>query len=212
MLTMLFLLFSLGTSMSVLNSTGYDDTEMMATSRRVNIYNNLLVNKIEGKEEVAYRYWDSIPVISPINVRDIKNITSDYGYRTHPIFRTWSKHDGIDFSAKIDTEVLSTANGVVTKVKYSKRGDGNEVTVSHGQDYSTRYAHLDSIHVNEGDRIVVKTSIGTIGSTGLSTGPHLHYEVLKANIPIDPLYFTYKDKSDRTIGKYFSTLIALEKI
>jgi len=212
MLTMLFLLFSLGTSMSVLNSTGYDDTEMMATSRRVNIYNNLLVNKIEGKEEVAYRYWDSIPVISPINVRDIKNITSDYGYRTHPIFRTWSKHDGIDFSAKIGTEVLSTANGVVTKVKYSKRGYGNEVIVSHGQDYSTRYAHLDSIHVNEGDRIVVKTSIGTVGSTGLSTGPHLHYEVLKANIPIDPLYFTYKDKSDRTIGKYFSTLIALEKI
>jgi len=212
MLTMLFLLFSLCISSSVLNSTAIDNTEMLAIARKVITYNSLLVNKIEGREEVVYHYWDSIPVISPINVRDIKNITSDYGYRTHPIFRTWSKHDGVDFSAKIGTKVLSTASGVVTKVKHSKRGYGNEVIVSHGEGYSTRYAHLDSIYVNEGDRIVVRTGIGTVGSTGLSTGPHLHYEVLKANVPIDPLYFTYEDKSDRTIGKYFSTLIALEKI
>ena len=211
MLTMLFLLFALSGFGSLVDSNETDTSNMLADYNKSLMYNDLLVNKIkEGKEKVAYQYWEDIPVTSPVYVRDIKNITSDYGYRIHPIYNMWLMHKGIDFSAILGTKVFSTANGTVTKTKESKRGYGNEVFITHDYGYSTRYAHLEDIYVNEGDYVQVHTCIGTIGNTGLSTGPHLHYELLKDNKSTDPMYFTYNNKTERSIGKYFTTLIALE--
>jgi murein DD-endopeptidase MepM/ murein hydrolase activator NlpD len=211
MLTVLFLLFSL-TAFNSLNSSINDNRDLLTRYHKLQTYNELLVNKIEGKEDVAYHYWEDVPVISPMNVRDIKNITSDYGYRVHPIYQTWSMHRGIDFSAKLGTDVFSTANGVVTKVKKSRYGYGNEVIIKHANGYSTRYAHLSLIHVVKGQTVTAGHCVGEVGSTGLSTGPHLHYEILKNKRSIDPLIFTYDERSNRSIGKYFTTLIALGTI
>ena len=208
LLTMLFLLFSL-IGYGTLNSTGLDSYEMLTIYKKLQIYNTHLVNKIEGKENEAYREWNGIPVLSPLNVEEIKNISSDYGYRNHPIYHFWSMHDGVDFSAKLNTKVFSTANGIITRVKRSDHGYGCEIVVKHDHGYDTRYAHLSLIYVKEGDKVLAGDCIGTVGNSGLSTGPHLHYEVMKDYKSIDPMFFTYKDTEDRSIGKYFTTLIAL---
>jgi len=210
MLTMLFLLFCLNGAASLVNSNEVDTQDMLMDYNKLYKYNDLLVNKIEEKEDVVYRHWDNIPVLSPMQVRDIKNITSDYGYRVHPIYQVWSMHKGMDFSAKPGTKIFSTAYGTVTKIKHSKYGYGNEVIVTHTKGYSTRYAHLNDTYVKKGDKVTIYTCIGIVGSTGLSTGPHLHYEIIKDKKSIDPLYFTYSDIKDRSVGKYFTTLIALE--
>lgn len=208
MLTMLFLLFVLSGSSSLVNSNELDTAEMLIVVEETRIYNELLFYK--GENNVAYYHWKDIPVMSPIHVRDIKDITSDYGYRVHPIYQIWSMHDGIDFSAALGTDIFSTAEGTITKIKRSKHGYGNEVIITHKNGYSTRYAHLNEIHIEEGQRVSKNTCVGTVGTTGLSTGPHLHYEVLLNNKSIDPMSFTYSDVKKRSLGKYFTTLIALE--
>jgi len=210
MLTMLFLLFCLNGAMSLVNSNEIDTTGMLTNYNKMIVYNSVLVNKVEVRDNVAYHHWDSIPVLSPIKIRNIKHISSDYGYRNHPILLKWAMHRGVDFSAKPGTTVYSTAEGIVTKVKYSRRGYGHEIIITHGNGYSTRYAHLDDIYVKEGQRVHTQTYIGTVGNTGLSTGPHLHYEVLYNKRPIDPMFFTYDSHRERSRSKYFNALIALE--
>ena len=211
MLTMLFLLFCLNGVASLVNSEEtIDSTDKLIAYNREQIYNKYLINKIEEKVSEAYHHWDSIPVLSPIKIRNIKYMSSDYGYRRHPILHKTLMHCGLDFSAKPGTTVYSTAKGVVTKVKRSWHGYGNEIIITHGSGYSTRYAHLGDIYVEEGQRINTNTYIGTVGNTGMSTGPHLHYEILHNKRSIDPMFFTYDSHKNRSISKYFETLIALE--
>ena len=210
MLTMLFLLFCLNGAMSLVNSGEIETEGVLTNYNRELVYNKHLVNKVEKRDSVAYHHWDSIPVLSPIKIRNVRYISSDYGYRHHPILLKTHMHRGIDFSAKPGTTVYSTAIGVVTKVKHSRRGYGNEVIITHGSGYSTRYAHLDQIYVKEGQRVYTHSYIGTVGNTGLSTGNHLHYAIRHNKRAIDPMFFTYDSRRERTQSKYFETLIALE--
>ncbi len=210
MLTMLFLLFCLNGAMSLVNSGEIDTLDMLTTYNKEQVYNKFLVNKVEARDSAAYHHWDSIPVLSPIKIRNVRYISSDYGYRLHPILLKMGMHRGIDFSAKQGTTVYSTAEGIVTKIKYSKRGYGNKILITHSNGYSTRYAHLDNIFVKEGQRVYTQSYIGTVGNTGLSTGNHLHYEILHNNRSIDPMFFTYDSHRNRSRSKYFNALIALE--
>lgn len=151
-----------------------------------------------------------IPIISPLSPNKIKRISSEFGMRKHPIFRTEFFHEGIDYSANKGEPVRSTANGVV--IYTNNRGNyGNQVLIEHENNYSTRYAHLSKIYVNTGDIVNVGDTIGLVGSTGLSTGPHLHYEIRINNIPINPLdmypyhinetnYMSYFDIVNKTIA------------
>ncbi len=206
---MFLLLFSLKDS-AVLNSSDGEINKIVDRYKDIVTVNDLL--KLQGEENgVACLTWETIPIASPIKVAEIKRISSDYGWRIHPIYNMWINHKGIDFAAETGTNVVATADGTVIKVKHSRMGYGNEVIIDHGNGYKTRYAHLDTINVTEGEKINYNTSIGTVGSTGLSTGPHLHYEIIQGDDPIDPLAFTYESKDERSIGKYFSTLIALEE-
>lgn len=208
MLTMLFLLFCLNTSLLISNEV--DVETYIDRSNKYEVYNEHLIYK-EGGVREAYPNWEGIPIFSPLKVRNIKYVSSDYGYRRHPILLRWGMHHGIDFAAKKGTTVYSTADGVVTDVTYSRRGYGNEITIRHRNGYSTRYAHLDEIFVEEGQYITDGSYIGTVGSTGLSTGPHLHYEILLNNRSIDPMYFTYgTEDRGRSKNNYFKSLIALE--
>jgi len=210
MLTMLFLLFCLNGAMSLVNSNENNHENVLTTYDKTFLYNKYLVSKTEKLENAAYHHWDSIPIHSPIKIRNVRYISSDYGYRRHPILHTWCMHRGIDFSAKQGTTVYSTGIGVVTKVKHSTHGYGNEIIITHSDGYSTRYAHLDDIFVEEGQRVYSHSYIGTVGNTGLSTGTHLHYEILHNKKSIDPMFFTYNSGKDRSESEYFNTLIALE--
>ena len=112
-------------------------------------------------------------------------ISSRYGYRKNPFSEAREFHGGIDFRGKVGTEVVTTANGVVDKAKYVK-GYGKHVVIKHKKGYKTLYGHLSKIEVKKGQRVVAGEKIGEIGSTGRSTGPHLHYEIIRYGRRVNP--------------------------
>jgi len=135
----------------------------------------------------------SLPAIQPVANKDLKRMASGYGYRIHPIYKTRKMHYGMDFSAKIGTEIYATGDGVISKVKRSKRGYGNYVKINHGFGYETLYAHMSKYIVKKGQKVKRGEVIGYVGNTGISTAPHLHYEVRKDNKKINPVNFYYND-------------------
>ncbi len=135
----------------------------------------------------------SIPAIQPISNGKLKRIASGFGWRIHPIYKKRMFHTGLDFTAPIGTKIYSTGNGVVRLTQNSKRGYGNHVIVDHGYRYKTLYAHMSKITVNPGQKIHRGDVIGYVGNSGTSTGPHLHYEVWKNNVKINPINFFFED-------------------
>ncbi len=135
----------------------------------------------------------SIPAIQPLSNKDLGRIASGFGYRIHPIYKTSIMHTGQDFTAPVGTEIYATGNGVVEKVEFYGRGYGNNVIIRHGYGYETLYGHMSKINVREGQKINRGDVIGFVGSTGTSTGPHLHYEVIKNGNKINPINFFYND-------------------
>lgn len=124
------------------------------------------------------------PTVAPV----IGVITDGFGPRLDPITRRPGYHPGLDISAPIGTPVRSPASGVVVFVG-RESGYGKLVRISHGYGYSTLYAHLDRFSVKPGDRVDRGAVIGRVGMTGRTTGPHLHYEVLKDGERQNPLHF-----------------------
>ena len=130
---------------------------------------------------------DLLPTLLPI-AGDFA-VTSGFGFRVDPLSRLPSMHEGIDFVAPVGTSVLSTAPGVVLVAEYSG-AYGNVVDIQHAEGFVTRYAHLQAIHVQAGQIMAPHQTVGTLGNTGRSTGPHLHYEVIfngKALHPVKAL-------------------------
>lgn len=125
-----------------------------------------------------------IPCIYP--VRDFNGgVSSRYGIRKHPIEDGFKMHNGIDLRAEKNSEVMTTANGVVTQTGY----DGNlgqYVTILHPTGYETVYGHLNYVIVNSNDSVKLGQTIGTVGMTGKATGYHVHYTVKKEGLRIDP--------------------------
>jgi murein DD-endopeptidase MepM/ murein hydrolase activator NlpD len=118
-----------------------------------------------------------LPAIQPVSNKDLKRTASGYGYRNDPIYHVRRFHHGMDFTCDTGTPVYATGNGTVVYAKW-KTGYGNLVEIDHGYGYKTRYAHLSKILVKEGQKVVRSEEIGLAGSTGKSTGPHVHYEVM----------------------------------
>lgn len=112
-------------------------------------------------------------------------LTSAFGYRLDPFTRLPSLHEGIDFVAPVGTPVLATAAGEVIRAEYAG-AYGNLVELAHQQGFVTRYAHLKTIAVRPGEQVAQHAVLGTLGNTGRSTGPHLHYEVHFKGRPMHP--------------------------
>ena len=156
-------------------------------------YNNK-VNTFNKISNLVNNKWDSIyhmPLGSPVSSSDYIRISDNFGYRMHPILKKVLFHDGIDISAPIGSSVFATGNGVVQNTFISDIGYGNRIVINHGNGYITVYAHLDEILVEEGDYVNIRDVIGTVGNTGRSTGPHLHYEILANNRPVNPIKYMY---------------------
>ena len=130
----------------------------------------------------APRLAVAVPSRMPV---DGVRLTSGYGMRSHPVLGGRRQHNGVDLAAAHGTPVYATADGLVGKAQYWG-SYGNYVQLEHGGELQTRYAHLSSYAVSAGDMVVKGQLIGFIGSTGRSTGPHLHYEVRVAGEPVDP--------------------------
>lgn len=133
-----------------------------------------------------------IPAIQPVSNKDLKKTASGYGTRIDPIYKTVKFHAGMDFSANIGTPVYATGNAKVIKAGWEGLY-GNCILLDHGFGYVTRYAHLSKIDVRAGQKVIRGETIGKVGSTGKSTGPHLHYEVhLKGKI-MNPVNYYFMD-------------------
>lgn len=133
-----------------------------------------------------------IPAIQPVSNKDLKRTASGYGWRSDPIYRVRRFHHGMDFACDTGTPVYATGNGVVTYAKWQS-GYGNFIIIDHGYGYVTRYAHLSKIEVKQGQKVVRGEEIGLVGSTGKSTGPHLHYEVIVGKTDVNPVNYYFMD-------------------
>lgn len=140
-----------------------------------------------------------IPAIIPIQVREY-TMSSGYGYRRDPVYGTTKFHAGLDFAAKTGTNVFATGDGTV-EVAERKSGYGNMIDISHGYNYTTRYAHLKEILVKPGQTVKRGDLIGKVGSTGKSTGPHLHYEVRFKDEPQNPVNYYFMDLTPEEYDK-----------
>ena len=127
------------------------------------------------------------PEIVPIK-GDVQ-VTSTFGMRLHPIKKTRQLHRGMDFKAPIGTPILATANGKVIKVAKHKAGYGHHIMIEHDEQFTTLYAHLKDMKVEEGQQVQKGAVIGTVGMTGVSMAPHLHYEVIKEGKAVDPITY-----------------------
>lgn len=128
----------------------------------------------------------SLPVGKPI--LDRYRLSSGFGYRRHPVSGRSKMHSGMDMAAPSGTAVYATGNGVVTRAGWMS-GYGKTIDIRHSNGTETRYGHLSKIMVRIGDRVEVGGRIGSVGSTGVSTGPHLHYEVHINGKPVNPVNF-----------------------
>lgn len=116
-------------------------------------------------------------------------VTSEFGLRRNPFGGfSYEMHSGIDFRGPVGTPIYATADGVVVKAEHSG-GYGKHVVIDHGYSYETLYAHMSDIEVQAGDRVQRGDRIGKLGSTGRSSGPHLHYEVHRNGQPVNPRYY-----------------------
>ncbi|MCM1490328.1 MAG: M23 family metallopeptidase [Muribaculum sp.] len=134
-----------------------------------------------------------IPSVLPIHRNDF-TMSSGYGYRRDPIYGTPKFHEGLDFAAATGTPVFATGDADV-EVAERKPGFGNCIDLNHGYNYKTRYAHLSQILVKPGQKVKRGELIGKVGSTGKSTGSHLHYEVLFKGEPQNPVNYYFMDLS-----------------
>ncbi len=135
----------------------------------------------------------SIPAIQPVDFHDLRRIGSLFGYRTDPFYKVTKFHEGIDFTAAVGTPIYATGDGIVSEAERNSGGYGNKIIINHGYSYETVYAHLSKIKVKVGQRVKRGEIIGLMGNTGKSTAPHLHYEVHKAGVPMNPIYFFFND-------------------
>lgn len=134
-----------------------------------------------------------IPSIQPISNKELKRLSSPFGMRLHPVYKIFKMHHGVDFAAPRGTPIYATGDGVVKLVQNNALGYGKEILVEHGYGFVTRYCHLQEFKVKSGQKIKRGQCIGYVGSTGVSTSPHLHYEVIKNRKNVDPVHYFGSD-------------------
>lgn len=132
----------------------------------------------------------AIPAIRPL--KNMRAITSGFGARYHPILKTMRVHTGVDMAAPKGTPIYATADGVVSREKGGS-GYGIVVIINHGYSYKTVYAHMSKKVVKPGQRVKRGEIIGYVGNTGLSFGSHLHYEVIKNGVRVNPVHYFFDD-------------------
>lgn len=169
-----------------------------SSSERVEMLRRRIVAQSESMEEIVQKVEEreamfaSIPSIKPINIEELNRemrLMSGFGMRFHPIHKVLKMHLGLDFAAPIGTPVHVSGNGTVTKIARERTGYGNWIMVDHGFGYETLYAHLHEINVRVGEKVVKGQTIGSLGNTGTSTSPHLHYEVHKNGRQVNPINY-----------------------
>ncbi len=143
----------------------------------------------------------SIPAIQPIHNKDLTRMASGFGMRMHPILKYLKFHAGMDFTAHVGTPIYATGKGTVIQADAEGSGYGLHVKINHGYGYVTIYAHMSRAKVTAGQKVNRGDIIGYVGSSGLSSGPHCHYEVIKNNEVLNPVNFYFNDLTPEEYDK-----------
>lgn len=190
------------------NLEKYDNGELMIDiSKKVDKLKRQMAIQSESYDEIAKlikgkeQMIASIPSIQPIKNKDLERIASGFGIRIDPIYKVPTPHMGLDFAAPMGTEIFATGDGVVEVVDFSYGGYGNEVIINHGYGYRTRYGHMSRTKAQVGQKVKRGEVIGYVGSTGKSTGTHVHYEVIRGGIPVNPINYFFNDVTDDMYAK-----------
>ncbi len=163
--------------------SGLENSEiLMTTAKRLDILSKQIVVQSKSFDEIIELVRDKekmracIPSIQPISVKDLTRFGSSFGLRMHPILGYLKMHYGVDLTAPKGTKIYAAGDGVILRADWAQ-GYGNCVRINHGYGYQTIYGHMDKMSVHPGQKVKRGDIIGYVGSTGLSTSPHLHYEV-----------------------------------
>jgi len=188
-----------GGSERYMNLEGYDNTELITNvHKRVDKLARQLYVQSKSYDEVfemAKNKADmlaSIPAIIPVE-RGTERVASGFGYRMHPVYKTMRMHTGVDFTAPTGTPIYATGNGTVKKSERNNHGYGKMVSIDHGYGYETLYAHMSKLDVRPGEEVKRGEVIGYVGNTGVSTAPHLHYEIIRNGKKVNPVSYFYND-------------------
>lgn len=153
------------------------------------------LDEIYGMARTKNERMASMPAIMPIAKNKCK-VVSGFGYRFHPLLHYRRPHSGIDMTARLGTPVYATGDGVVRvsgRDSKGMSGYGVVVVIDHGFGFQTLYAHLQGTKVRVGQKVKRGEQVGTVGSTGIATGVHLHYEVIQNGQRVDPVYYFFND-------------------
>lgn len=180
---------------------GFENSELISsTMQRIDRISRQLYVQSRSYDEVfemAKNKADmlaSIPAIVPI-AKGVERLVSGFGYRIHPIYKSLRMHTGVDFIAPTGTPIYATGNGKVIRASRDNTGYGLMVEVDHGYGYVTIYAHLSKVNVRPGQAVLRGEVLGLVGNTGLSTAPHLHYEVIRNGRKVNPVNYFFNDLS-----------------
>lgn len=169
-------------------------------SKNIDVLNKQLVIQSKSLDDIVIsakekdKMLTHLPAIQPVANKDLQRLASGFGMRMHPILKIGKMHNGLDFSAHVGTPIYATGDGKVSMAE-RQGGYGNVVKINHGYGYETLYAHMSKFKVRNGQSVKRGDVIGYVGNTGLSTGPHLHYEIHKDGKEIDPVSYFYQDIS-----------------
>ena len=144
-----------------------------------------VIEVVQGQE------FKSPPMANPLKDFSFAQTGASVGERINPFYKVKMAHNGLDLIAPAGDPVYASADGVVSDVTKSRKGLGNVVTINHGNGYVTRYAHLADIEVGRGRKVKKGTRIGYVGVSGNSFAPHLHYEIIRDTVVVDPVNYFF---------------------
>ncbi len=145
-------------------------------------------------------FWAAMPAIQPVENKNLRRLSTVYGMRLNPVLKRWMPHRGLDFMGEVGVPVFTTGDGKIELSQMTFGGFGNLVVINHGNGYKTRYAHLDAFTIKRGDKVKRGEIIGFMGNSGRSAGTHLHYEVLKNGVQVNPIGFFERELDEKDLA------------
>lgn len=181
-------IYVLALPITLMTVFAFSSKEAMEPIDRVGEELSAMVGPLDEVASYAEQFFqsDSEPSILPLKEEDVPKMTSGFGMRMHPLLKVKKMHYGMDMSCQIGSPVIATGDGTVLELKTDRIGYGKFLTIDHGNDIVTRYAQLSDFKVKKGNKVKKGQVVALSGNSGASTGPHLHYEVIKSGTRVDP--------------------------
>jgi len=181
---------------------GFDNSEMVIdVTKNMDILSKQLYIQSKSLDEIVKlagnkeKLLAAIPAIQPVKKEDLTRMASGYGWRSDPFTKARKKHKGMDFTAPRGTPIYASGDGKVIRADQRSSGYGKHVRIDHGFGYISLYAHMSNYNVKKRQTVKRGDLIGFVGNTGRSQAPHLHYEISKNGVKINPINFYYGNLS-----------------